>query len=278
MNPMSMIGSMFSVASGDITKAFLCVKNPMSMESKLKSQKAEIEKITKESGNDEAARAKKIEELVNRDPTNMSKAAIEEAKSRMSVKLIKTNLTFTTKLADYLFIELMFNPATIKISSSGGTMVDNDCVGAMNSVGNRSLMKKDQPVTRVLSFTTIIDDTNNDDAFHFSGNTSLTIGNVVGTAMDIIAPKTHSVKTKVEALLGLLSEKVYSDAIFCYGKMVFHGELTTVNARYTMFNKDGNPIRAEVGIELQQLTGGKFSADVAMWNDKFNNAFFPKTL
>jgi hypothetical protein len=34
--------------------------------------------------------------------------------------------------------------------------------------------------------------------------------------------------------------------------MSFRGELTAVTARYTMFNKDGNPIRAHVQIEIYQ--------------------------
>ena len=56
--------------------------------------------------------------------------------------------------------------------------------------------------------------------------------------------------------------------------MFFHGELISVNANYTMFNKQGHPIRAVVEMQIQQNNNNAtFKSDLAYWNDVFDEAF-----
>ena len=56
--------------------------------------------------------------------------------------------------------------------------------------------------------------------------------------------------------------------------MFFHGELISVGINYTMFNKNGHPIKATVDMQIQQTNGNAtFKSDMDYWNEVLNTAF-----
>ena len=73
--------------------------------------------------------------------------------------------------------------------------------------------------------------------------------------------------------MALLTRDETRQVIFFWGKMCFRGELTGVSSKYTMFNKDGNPIRGTVDLTLRQGNEPQFQYDETYWDEAFTNAF-----
>ena len=71
--------------------------------------------------------------------------------------------------------------------------------------------------------------------------------------------------------MSLLTQPVTRKVIFYWAKMCFQGELVSVSSRYTMFNKDGNPIRGMVDLTIRQ--GEESGFDVAYWDEAFTRTF-----
>ena len=55
--------------------------------------------------------------------------------------------------------------------------------------------------------------------------------------------------------------------------MIFRGELKSVDANFTMFNKKGNPIRAVVNITIQQDFDSAKDEKGGYWDMAFTKAF-----
>ena len=94
---------------------------------------------------------------------------------------------------------------------------------------------------------------------------------------------TYSVQTPVEGLVSLITQYATRQAIFVFGDVVFFGEITNVNAQYTMFSPDGNPIAAVVDMSLFQQTAtvkDETGAEVVSmgddyWDEAFTKLFGP---
>ena len=78
---------------------------------------------------------------------------------------------------------------------------------------------------------------------------------------------------QIDGLMALLTQDATRQVIFFWARMCFRGELTSVSTRYTMFNKDGNPIRGVVELSIRQGNEKEFAYDETYWDKAFTKAF-----
>lgn len=70
----------------------------------------------------------------------------------------------------------------------------------------------------------------------------------------------ESVRAQAESLVALLMRPETRQIVFCWNNLVYVGELQSVGIRYTMFNPSGNPVRANISLELSRSFSGAGSA------------------
>lgn len=172
----------------------------------------------------------------------------------------------------FLALEVQYNPNSIHIDTQAGKQVQYSG-GSLGNASNNQLIQYIQPVLSTMSFQLVFDDMNPEDAFMME-NTALTAGNLISETGNLArkARGAYSVQNQMDGLMSLLTQDVTRQVIFYWAKMCFQGELISVNNRYTMFNKDGNPIRGVVDLSICQ-DESKSSHDSIYWEEAFTRAF-----
>ncbi len=171
---------------------------------------------------------------------------------------------------DYLAMEVQYNPSSIHMETLAG-VVDYSG-GNLGGQSINQLALDNQPVSTTMSFQLIFDDMNPFDAFMLQNFVPTTVGNVVSLAGSGVKKKAmggYSVQAQMDGLMALLTQTETRNVIFFWAKMCFRGVLTGVNCRYTMFNKDGNPIRGVVELSIRQDAEDKYGS----WDKAFTQAF-----
>lgn len=101
-----------------------------------------------------------------------------------------------------------------------------------------------------MSVDLIFDDTNISDAFNIGNGLNTSATNLIKTGINMLSNKVHSVRKYVEAFVATAVDPKYGNLIFEWGTFRFTGVMNELNARYTMFNPKGEPIRATVSLTL----------------------------
>ena len=188
-----------------------------------------------------------------------------------------TFIGLATELAarGYVAMEVQYNPSSIRISNSAG-VIERDIPGGDLAI--QQTQELGNGVYTNMNVQLVFDKVNLQDAFRTEGM-NLTVGNAVetvGNAVNNLAGGGggYSVQKPVEGLMSLLNFKRTRQIIFYWSDMFFHGELTGVNANYTMFNKLGHPIRATVDLRLEQTDEyARYKSDNEAWNSSFDALF-----
>ena len=223
------------------------------LRSVLKSKKKSSEKLAARAG----------------QQVNMATVAANAAKLKMS----EAQVLAAMMSKGFTPMEVQYNPSSLRFNTVGGTVVTYK---AMGNEQMNSMTSTDKQTSTYLNVELIFEDIDLADAF---GSSSLgaNVSDIVGTAKSVIEKavgKSHSVKVPVEGLVSLLMNKESRQVIFVWNDMFFHGELVSVNANFTMFNKQGYPIRATVNLEIQQSNGNAtFASDKQYWSDAFDLGF-----
>ena len=171
----------------------------------------------------------------------------------------------------YLALEVQYNPSSIHMNTQAGKQVQYSA-GDLGQGSANQITQIVQPVSTTMGFQLIFDDMNPQDAFLLE-NTAPTAGNVISGVADVArkVKGSYSVQAQMDGLMSLLTQDVTRQVIFYWAKMCFRGELVSVNSRYTMFNKDGNPIRGVVDLSVRQ--GEESGFDAAYWDEAFTRTF-----
>ena len=151
----------------------------------------------------------------------------------------------------YHVLKVKYNPSKISFDSRAGSFIQPGPGG--ESI--HSLSQVIVPAQTYMSFEIIFDDENHQDAFMFDKFTNLSAGAVVSDIAGAVKNAKaggYSVKEEVEALIGMLTQSETRQVVFYWSEMVFAGEVVSLDARYTMFNTLGNPIRAVVRFSLRE--------------------------
>lgn len=170
----------------------------------------------------------------------------------------------------YLAMEVQYNPSSIHMEAQAG-LVDYSG-GNLGGQSSNQIALDNKPVSTTMSVQLIFDDMNPADAFMLENLVPTTVGNTVSLVGSGVKKKVdggYSVQTQVDGLMALLTQTETRHVVFFWAKMCFRGELTDVRTRYTMFNKDGNPIRGVVELSIKQGAEDEFGH----WDKAFTKAF-----
>ena len=178
------------------------------------------------------------------------------------------------QLADAGFLaksyKVQFNPSNLQIRSVGGGRFAITDYGTEKE-GDTKVERTGMAPHITISFRIIIDETNNADAFmtdKFSVSASGTTQNLGTLAATAIGKKEFTVRPQVEGFLAAIRNSYHRAVVLQWGKMRYAGMLNSVQARYTMFNISGNPIRAELDITLQAASTSS-EAMLAFWKKRY---------
>ena len=193
----------------------------------------------------------------------------DTAKNKMKGAALEAEL----KAKNFVSMTVQYNPNSIRLMATGGNYYNYDGAGD-KAVAQVSSYEK--PSTVHFYTTLIFEDINDQDAFGYQ-DLALNIGSGIElfkSGFNKATGHTYSVKPQVEALISLLMHRRTQQVIFYWSEMFFHGMLIDVEANYTMFNKQGHPIRAEVQLKIQQAdSNSMFPSDVKAWDGAFDAAF-----
>ncbi len=208
---------------------------------------------------------------------NVTSSFLDQAKNSFTKN---TKTTFSNVLE----VPFQFNPSHISISAYGGGMrqildfgagekqsdakvVDGDANGNNNKTSGIKYMPMDPNIC--VSFSTIFDATKNSDAF-VSDKINLNLTNVTKNITDLIQGNSYSVRPVVEGLLEAVRDHDKRNARFVWGDMDYQGLLNSIQARYTMFNTKGEPIRAQVNFSMMVPLESPINTASEFWKDRYN--------
>ena len=168
--------------------------------------------------------------------------------------------------------EVKFNPSHISFSGVGGGKVSKTNFMAG---GNVDLKYQEMKPRIQMDLQLIFDDYERTEAFmmeKFSDPMAM-IRTGVGSAINVAKEKTYSVRGQVEGFIGALRDDRTRKVTFYWGKLKYTGVLIYVNAQYTMFSTDGNPIRAVVNISILNTDDSLGDAYMGQWQEGYDKAF-----
>lgn len=143
-------------------------------------------------------------------------------------------------VGEFYEMAVQYNPASLSFSAQAGEIQINE-----NSETKEKLLET--PETS-MSVELILDTTDPETAF-VEAERDRRYG--YGQEEKAAAGE-ESVREQAEAMIALLMRAETRQIIFCWGNLVYAGELESVSVRYTMFNPSGSPVRASIRLELQR--------------------------
>lgn len=194
------------------------------------------------------------------------------------------------KIKKYRF-EVQFNPAEISISGYGGErlptqqFVSDKSENAGNKNNADQTKQKPKPSSRMaaadtrinMTFKVVFDKVDPQDAFYSDkftlGQTSAVTG-IVKAGFKAAGKKDNSVQNEVEALHAAARNKNRRLAMFIWGDMVYEGKINSIDSEYVMFNVSGQPIRANVTINMVLFGKEDLGKNIENWKREYNEDFY----
>ena len=246
--------------SGNVPKAILCVRNIKTLE-QITSQDGAEERLRKKRANmkDTLDAAKDLQDAFMK--------ATENALSGTVSSKARKNLLGQDQA--YLAMEVQYNPSSIQMQTATGSQLDYSG-GSMGNMANNMIIQNIVPTSTTMNVQLIFDEVNMYDAFMVN-NVNSPVG-AIAQAAKYAVEKEHSVQHQIEGILSLLTMDVTRQVVFYWSKMCFRGELTAVQANYTMFNKSGNPIRGVVNLSIRQGEQAELF-ESSYWGKAYENLF-----
>ena len=280
---MNLTENLKSSITGNVEKAILCVKKPVSNNANnstgsdiLDDSNTGMTNISNDSSsNKNKVRCKKCQKMnVNADLKQLAKnkKALDtmfpsEKVDKSKQPQVQAPATVQKKEDEYHILQVKYNPTRISFSSRAGSFIYPGPGGqATNDIAQVIV-----PTETYMSFEILFDAENHQDAFMFDKFTNLSAGALVSDVAGIVKNVKdggYSVKKEVEAMIGMLTQSETRHVIFYWSDMRFEGDVTALSAKYTMFNPSGNPIRAVVSLTIQEA---EESGDTSYWDTAFDN-------
>lgn len=144
--------------------------------------------------------------------------------------------------------KVQFNPSELVLNSSciSTSRADTQVKDGRQENVSDSVLKPTLDLTVSLMF----DDVNVYDAFMADKFRGLSTANgMINVAL--ASKKTWTVQTEVEGFIAAVRNQYTRNITFQWTNFTFTGQLTNVNAQYTMFSPSGRPIRAKVLLRLR---------------------------
>lgn len=178
------------------------------------------------------------------------------------------------KAQGFIPVKVPYNPKSIRFQSYNGRITSGG-IGSEQGMGTQTQMQ--MQATTNLSFQLIFTDISLKDAFMWE-KFRLSAKDLIDTGFEIARiskGKIHTVKNEVEGLVGMMCNPVTRRVLFSWGDMAYQGEVTSIDANYTMFSPDGHPIMATVDMTIQQIADNNdnIKEDEAYWGHAFDRLF-----
>lgn len=232
--------NLINSVAGVVPKAILCVRNIETLQ-KLTEQDSPADRLRKDRENLTS---------MYKSPSELNKALMDATSGALSATLDSNQMkALMGKGKDYLAMEVQYNPSSIQMQTSSGVQLDYGG-GSMGNMSNNMIIQNNVPTSTTMNVQLVFDEVNIFDAFMIN-NVNSPVGSAVQAAGYFVGKK-HTVQPQVEGILSLLTMKATRQVVFYWSKMAFSGELTAVQANYTMFNKSGDPIRGVVNLSIRQ--------------------------
>lgn len=150
-------------------------------------------------------------------------------------------------------LEVQFNPSSLVIDAHGGGRVPINNYSSNDNNSPGTICFGPLAVYINISFTLIFDSTFIADAFagdKFQLNATSLAKNAISAVAMGVTGKEYTVRPFVEGFLAAMRDPDHRTVIFQWGKLRYVGMMNSVNCSYTMFNPNGEPIRAEVQVNM----------------------------
>ncbi len=178
------------------------------------------------------------------------------------------------KDAKVKYFRVQFNPNTIRLSGhSGGLVKKTDYKRA----GNGAIEYGPGKTYIDFSVSLFFDKVDPQDAFL---EDKLQIASPVNAAKGVAkavltaaGKKSNSVQPEVEGFIAALRNQHTRTITFHWGDFNYTGMLRNVNAVYTMFNINGQPVRATVDLTMTCADSELAKNSVKTWNNLYKESF-----
>ena len=173
---------------------------------------------------------------------------------------------------NYRAMTVQYNPRSIRYDATAGGIYRYQTGPGDQGANNIATSKRATQFS--FSVQLVFDKVNNMKAFNVEQQASVSVNTIVSGISALAQNETLTVQPQVEGLIAMMQHKTTRDVIFVWANMFFHGEMTRVNSKYTMFDGSGNPIRAVVDLTMWQADSkDKYKSDFEYWDTAFSKAF-----
>ncbi|MBR1861748.1 MAG: hypothetical protein IJ796_07810 [Lachnospiraceae bacterium] len=257
----SLMDNLASTVTGNVAKAVIKIKDKRNLNEDDLNER-EMAKIQSTIAFGDIAELSAIA-----DAANAAAGALKDVADALGVDL---GDGYTSKL------EVQFNPTSIRISGYAG---DDDAQIMDFSQNGRGLTAGALSCNLQMSVNLIFDQISNTAAFQqdmltFSSSSLASMGKGALTAAKdlLFGGKKLSLQMIVEAFVATMRNEKTREVCFEWGDMKYEGVLRQVNTDYTMFDINGNPVRATVGLSIY-LRDNKEDYSNGYWFDAYTAAF-----
>ena len=256
---MGLISNVVSSVTGKIDKALLCVKKPAA--AKVNTG------INSMLGAVGASLDTGLFPLLGGASSNVDLRA-KMAASQKGFLSSFTSMKNVAKQEGYHVMEVKYNPSRIRIQSHGGNQMMPGPAGA----GANLQMQSTIPAMTTMQVELLFDDMNKQDAFMMEKISDVSAGAIVsdisGVVKNIIGDG-YTVQREIEGIIGMITQSETRQVVFYWGDMAFAGEVIGIEAKYTMFNPLGHPVRGTVSLTIREGGPDGDSSGNAYWDDAY---------
>lgn len=180
------------------------------------------------------------------------------------------------------YFTVQFNPSSLQLSGHAGGLVqkmnyggeDKDHDGRPDRHQSASYTRGITSIS--LSVSLLFDCCDPQAAFlddKLTLNPTSVGKGVAKSIMQATGNKKTSVQTEVDGFIAALRNKYTRVITFNWGEFVYSGVLRSVGVNYTMFNPNGEPIRATVDLSIMCADDEKWPNSLAVWQERYRTAF-----
>lgn len=193
------------------------------------------------------------------------------AKLAAARKGFLSDFTSMKKVAEtqgYHVMEVKYNPNRIRLYSNSG----NQIMSGPGGVGTSMQVQAVTAAATTMQVELLFDDTNIQDAFMMEKFSNITAGSAVTDVAGAVRNargEGYTVQHQIEGMIALITQSETRQIVFYWGDMAFAGVVTSIDAKYTMFNPLGYPVRGTVNLTIHEGGPDGDGSGGAYWDDAY---------
>lgn len=196
--------------------------------------------------------------------------AMQDVRSKMTAARLSDEAPHAYPGSTDRILQVQFNPSQLNLYASASMNYRKDS----DSGQSKSIAAED---TRNMTLTVrlLFDDMDTYDSFMWerftAGMTAKGVSNGINAGRTLAGKeKVHSVQWRVESLVAALRNPYTRTISFRWADFSFIGQISAIQANYTMFSTSGRPVRAEVMLRINHEMDPNM---LKHWYDNFDTVF-----